>query len=103
MASAGIADGVLRLGVTSGAWASRLRFLAPQLRHQIGDALGQSLNAVCVHVLACVTPPPAMAPPTVRPLSPTSRAHLRAVASVTADPRLAKALWTLANAAPADT
>ena len=100
VASAGIADGALHLGVTSGAWASRLRFLAPRLRHQIGDGLGQSLNEVRVHVLACATPPPAVEPPTVHPLSDASRAHLQAVVSVTADPRLAKALQTLANAGP---
>lgn len=96
VASAGIADGALHLGVTSGAWASRLRFLAPQLRRQ----LGQPLNEVCVHVLACATPPPAAAAPTVQPLSSASRAHLQAVADATADPRLAGALRALADAGP---
>jgi hypothetical protein len=100
VASAGIADGALHLGVTSGAWASRLRFLAPQLRRQLGDRLGQPLNEVCVHVLACVTPPPAAAAPTVQPLSSASRAHLQAVADATADPRLAGALRALADAGP---
>lgn len=98
VASAGIADGALHLGVTSGAWASRLRFLAPQLRRQLGDRLDRPLDEVRVHVLACVSPPPAVEPATVRPLSDASRAHLQAVANATADPRLAQALRTLADA-----
>ena len=56
--SAGLEQGRLTLGVRSGAWASRLRYVTGNLRAAVGAALGTDIIAVRIRVL-----PPAESPP----------------------------------------
>jgi hypothetical protein len=95
-------DACLRLGVSAGVWAARLRFLAPQLRRRLiesPDWPWGAVETIEVHVAAPATPSAPVAPTLPQPLSAASRDHLRAVARATADPRLAAALHALAGAA----
>ncbi|MDD3651942.1 DciA family protein [Immundisolibacter sp.] len=103
--SAALEDGCLRLGVSGGVWAARLRFLAPQLRQRLAaPSAGWSrgmVQAVEVHVTAPATTAAAPAPAAPRVLSAASRRHLRAVADGVADARLAAALRALADSGAA--
>jgi hypothetical protein len=95
--SVAVDRGCLRLGVTGSAWAARLRFMAPQLRHQLADWPYGPVETVEVRVAVPPGRTPASAPLAVAPLSSASRTHLQAVADATADPRLAAALRALGS------
>jgi hypothetical protein len=95
--SAPQAPGHLRLGVSGSAWATRLRFMAPQLCRQLADWPYGPVEAVQVHVAAPTGAAPSGAPPAPVPLSSASREHLETVARTTTDPRLAAALRALAG------
>lgn len=99
--SAALERGCLRLGVSGGAWAARLRFLAPQLRQRLAapDAgwSQETVETVEVHVVTPAVAAATAAPARPRAPSAASRAHLRAVAGSVADPRLAAALRALAD------
>ncbi len=51
VASAGLDQGRLTLGVRGGAWASRLRYLTGPLRVAVGAALGSEIISVRIRVL----------------------------------------------------
>lgn len=102
--SAALDRGCLRLGVVGGAWATRLRFLAPQLQRRLEDWSYGPVETVEVRVTVPAGSGPSIAPTAPMPLSSASREHLEAVAQSAADPRLAAALRSLARSAqrPAD-
>ncbi len=95
--SAALDRGCLRLGVTGSAWATRVRFMAPQLCQQLADWPYGPVQTVEAHVAAPTGIAPSTTPTTPAPLSSASRAHLEAVAQTVADPRLAAALRSLAH------
>jgi hypothetical protein len=49
--TAGIEDGRLIVGVSGGAWASRLRYRAQALRERVGEALGREITSVRIKVV----------------------------------------------------
>ncbi len=55
VASAGIGEGQLTLGVVGAAWASRLRYVTETLRKRVGESLGVEISRVRIRV---VPPPP---------------------------------------------
>jgi hypothetical protein len=55
VASAGIGEGQLTLGVVGAAWASRLRYVTETLRKRVGESLGVEIRRVRIRV---VPPPP---------------------------------------------
>jgi hypothetical protein len=58
VASAGLEQGRLTLGVRGGAWASRLRYLSGSLRAAVGSALAMEIHSVRIRVLPPGEPPP---------------------------------------------
>jgi Dna[CI] antecedent, DciA len=54
VASAGIDQGKLTIGVVGAVWASRLRYLTESVRKRVGGALGIAILSVKVRVV----PPP---------------------------------------------
>ena len=64
VASAGIREGELTIGVTGAAWASRLRYVTETLRKRVGDSMGVDLKSVRIKV---VPPPKPPVPPTPGP------------------------------------
>ncbi|MGK2941859.1 MAG: DciA family protein [Immundisolibacter sp.] len=95
--SAVLNHGCLSLGVSNSAWASRLRFMAPQIRAWLAGWPHDEVTAIEVHVLVATQPAPATAADTPRSISASTRAHLEAVAQTSTDPRLAAALRALAQ------
>lgn len=59
VASAGVQEGELTIGVVGAAWASRLRYVTETLRKRVGDAMGVELKTVRIKVV----PPPKTSPP----------------------------------------
>ena len=55
VASAGIEQGRLTIGVVGAAWASRLRYLTETLRKRVGSEMGVTILTVRIRVV----PPPA--------------------------------------------
>jgi hypothetical protein len=55
VASAGIEQGRLTIGVVGAVWASRLRYHTEALRRRVGSSMGMVITAVKVKVV----PPPA--------------------------------------------
>jgi len=55
VASAGITQGQLTVGVVGAVWASRLRYLSESVRSQVGKSAGITIRSVKVRVV----PPPA--------------------------------------------
>ena len=55
VASAGIDQGRLTIGVVGAAWASRLRYMTEILRKRVGSAMGITILTVRIRVV----PPPA--------------------------------------------
>jgi hypothetical protein len=51
VASAGLENGRLTLGVTGAVWASRLRYMTGALRSEVGAALGTEIISVRIRVL----------------------------------------------------
>lgn len=51
IATAGLDGGRLSIGVASAAWASRLRYMAPELRQSLGQALGIRIDSVRIRVV----------------------------------------------------
>ena len=51
IATAGLEGGRLSIGVASAAWASRLRYMAPELRASLGKALGVKIDSVRIRVV----------------------------------------------------
>jgi hypothetical protein len=51
VASAGLENGRLTLGVTGAVWASRLRYMTGALRSEVGAALGTEIVSVRIRVL----------------------------------------------------
>jgi hypothetical protein len=51
VASAGIGDGQLTLGVVGAAWASRLRYATETLRKRVGESLGVEIRRVRIRVV----------------------------------------------------
>jgi hypothetical protein len=49
--TAGIEEGRLTVGVSGGAWASRLRYRAQALRERVGGALGREITSVRIKVV----------------------------------------------------
>jgi hypothetical protein len=60
VASAGLDQGRLTIGVDGAAWASRLRYLTEPLRKSVSEASGTAIVSVRVRV---VPPPPAAPKP----------------------------------------
>ncbi len=56
IASAGIDQGRLTIGVVGGVWASRVRYLTESIRRQVASALGVTLLSVKIKVV----PPPSV-------------------------------------------
>lgn len=102
--SASLDRGCLRLGVAGGAWATRLRFLVPQLQRRLEGWPHGPVETIDVRVSVPAGVGPSIAQAAPAPLSDASREHLEAVAQSAVDPRLAAALRSLARSAggPAD-
>jgi len=49
--TAGIEEGRLVVGVSGGAWASRLRYRSQALRERVADALGREIHSVRIKVV----------------------------------------------------
>lgn len=49
--SAGVDRGRLTVGVTAGAWATRLRYLTETLRREVGRSLGAEIESVRIKVV----------------------------------------------------
>ena len=49
--TAGIEEGRLIVGVSGGAWASRLRYRAQALRERVAEALGREITSVRIKVV----------------------------------------------------
>jgi hypothetical protein len=49
--TAGLEEGRLIVGVSGGAWASRLRYRAQALRERVGDAVGREILSVRIKVV----------------------------------------------------
>jgi hypothetical protein len=49
--SAGILEGTLTIGVTSAAFASRLRYVTRELRQRLGESRGIDIKAVRIRVV----------------------------------------------------
>lgn len=92
-----LSQGCLRLGVSNSAWASRLRFLAPQIRLWLAGWSHEAVASLEVHVLVAANTPSPKVADAPRTISAASRAHLEAVAQTSTDPRLAAALRALAH------
>ena len=87
----------LILYTDSPAWAARLRFLAPQLVKQIGDACTMKPATIQVKVLP-TSPPPSSSPRRRSPgLSDGTRRLIEQVAGGISDEKLAAALRRLAR------
>lgn len=95
--SAALDRGCLRLAVKGGAWAGRLRFMAPQLCRQLADLPSGPVERVEVHVAAAVGGDLLATAVVPVPLSDASRAHIESVANASGDPRLAAALRALSR------
>lgn len=92
-----LAKGRLTLYAESSAWASRLRYLAGEVRRELRPEFS-GLSEVRVRVMgADVQPPPAPKPAPARALSAQNRALLRATAENLSDPALRAALRRLAR------
>ena len=59
VASAGIDGGILSIGVTGAAWASRLRYSTDTLRQQVEDSMGVAVARVRIKIV----PPPKLREP----------------------------------------
>ncbi len=89
--------GRLTLYAASPAWASRLRYLAGELKQGLGSGF-TGLREVRVRVIgADILPPPSPNHEPVRPLSTRNRAILRETADGLQDPGLSEALRRLAR------
>jgi hypothetical protein len=51
VATAGVEHGRLTIGVSGGAWASRLRYVTEMLRRRVGDAMGTEIRTVRIKVV----------------------------------------------------
>ncbi len=51
VATAGIDQGQLRIGVTGAVWATRLRYLSDTLRKRVGESMGIDVSSVRVRVV----------------------------------------------------
>ena len=51
VASAGIEQGRLTIGVGGAVWASRLRYFTDSLRKRVGESLGTEIRSVRIRVL----------------------------------------------------
>jgi hypothetical protein len=51
IATAGIEDGRLTLGVDGAAWASRLRYVTDLLRSKVGESMGVEIRSVRIKVV----------------------------------------------------
>lgn len=49
--TAGIEEGRLTVGVSGGAWASRLRYRAQALRERVAETLGREIHSVRIKVV----------------------------------------------------
>ena len=49
--TAGIEEGRLTVGVSGGAWASRLRYRSQALREHVADTLGREIHSVRIKVV----------------------------------------------------
>ena len=49
--TAGIEEGRLIVGVSGGAWASRLRYRSQALRERVAEALGREIHSVRIKVV----------------------------------------------------
>lgn len=86
----------LRLHVTNGGWATRLRYMEPAIVQALAQRMRLHVQDVQIKVRPpLVTPPPARR---ARPMSDGSRAHIRQVAGYVTDAGLADALARLAAA-----
>jgi hypothetical protein len=57
--SAGVEEGRLTVGVSAGAWASRLRYRAQALRERVADSLGREIHSVRIKVVQIAQHPDA--------------------------------------------
>lgn len=51
VASAGIEEGQLTIGVSAAVWASRLRYVTETLRKRVGDSMGVEIRCVRLKVV----------------------------------------------------
>jgi len=49
--TAGLAEGRLTVGVSAGAWASRLRYRSQGLRERVAETLGREIHSVRIKVV----------------------------------------------------
>lgn len=86
----------LRLHVTHGGWATRLRYMQPAIAQALAQRMRLNIEGVDIKVRPDPMP---VAPPVVaRVISERARAHLRQTAHYIGDPELATALERLAAA-----
>lgn len=86
----------LRLHVTHGGWATRLRYMEPAIRQALAQRMRLHIEGVEVRVRPESQSRPAPSGP--RPMSAATRRHIRQMASYVSDNRLADALEKLARA-----
>jgi hypothetical protein len=58
VSTAGIEAGRLTVGVSTAAWASRVRYAADELRQKVAKAMGVEIKSVRIRVVQASAPPP---------------------------------------------
>jgi hypothetical protein len=97
LGAAHLRDATLIVVADGPAWATRLRFLEPELKAALDARTRRVVRRVAVRVGPPVSAPRASAPPASRPLSAAARAALESGAAGVTDPKLAAALRRLAR------
>jgi hypothetical protein len=97
LSAAHLRDATLIVVADGPAWATRLRFLEPELKAALDARTRRVVRRVAVRVGPPVPAPRAPAPAASRPLSAAARAALESGAAGVTDPKLAAALRRLAR------
>lgn len=97
LSAAHLRDATLIVVADGPAWATRLRFLEPELKAALDARTRRVVRRVTVRVGPPPAAPRAPGPKPSRPLSAAARAALEAGAEQVTDPRLAAALRRLAR------
>jgi hypothetical protein len=97
LSAAHLRDATLIVVADGPAWATRLRFLEPELKAALDARTRRVVRRITVRVGPPPPPPRPAAPPPARPLSAAARAALEAGAAEVSDPKLAAALRRLAR------
>jgi hypothetical protein len=97
LGAAHLRDATLIVVADGPAWATRLRFLEPELKAALDARTRRVVRRIAVRVGPPAPPPRPAAPPPPRRLSAAARAALEAGAAEVSDPALAAALRRLAR------